>query len=64
MRIWKQICTATVAPILLYAEKALALLDAHQSPASSWSDTEQRREEIRNGILRVLKESQAIGAGP
>lgn len=46
------------------AEKALALLDAHQSPASSWSDTEQRREEIRKGILRVWKESQSIGARP
>lgn len=46
------------------AEKALALLDAHQSPASSWSNTEQRREEIRKGILRVWMESQSIGAGP
>jgi len=42
-----------------YAEKALALLDAHQAPLSSWSDTEQRRGEIRNEILRVLRESQA-----
>jgi len=41
-----------------YAEKALTLLDSHQAPASSWSDTEQRRSEIRKGILRILKESQ------
>jgi hypothetical protein len=41
-----------------HAEKALALLDAHHTPASSWSDTEQRREEIRKDILRVLKESR------
>jgi pimeloyl-ACP methyl ester carboxylesterase len=40
-----------------YAEKALAMLDAHRAPASSWSDTEQRRGEIRTEILRVLKES-------
>jgi pimeloyl-ACP methyl ester carboxylesterase len=42
-----------------YAEKALALLDAHRGPLSSWSDTEQRRGEIRKEIQRVLKESQA-----
>src|SRR5213080_3179681 len=30
-----------------YAEKALALLDSHAVPASSWSDTERRRGEIR-----------------
>lgn len=48
-----------------YAEKALALLDSHQSPLSSWSDTEQRRQEIRQQILRVLKQSQAAaGNGP
>src|SRR5215831_4764179 len=38
-----------------YAEEALALLDAHQVPASSWSDTEQRRAEIRQGIQDTLK---------
>jgi pimeloyl-ACP methyl ester carboxylesterase len=38
-----------------YAEKALALLDFHQVPASSWSDTEQRRAEIRQGIQDTLK---------
>ena len=38
-----------------YAEKALALLDSHTAPASSWSDTEQRRGEIRNDIQRTLK---------
>jgi dienelactone hydrolase len=37
------------------AEKALALLDSHAAPASSWSDTEQRRGEIRNGVEQVLK---------
>src|SRR6266446_386334 len=38
-----------------YAEKALALLDSHAVPASSWSDTEQRRGEIRKDVEQVLK---------
>jgi dienelactone hydrolase len=38
-----------------YALKALALLDSHAAPASSWSDTQQRRSEIRKGVEDVLK---------
>ena len=38
-----------------YAEKALALLDSHAAPLSSWSDTEQRRGEIRSGVQKTLK---------
>src|SRR3984893_6134325 len=38
-----------------YAEKALTLLDSHTAPLSSWSDTEQRRGEIRSGLQDVLK---------
>src|SRR6266478_7657183 len=38
-----------------YAEKGLALLDSHAAPASSWSDTEERRGEIRSGLRDVLK---------
>jgi tetratricopeptide (TPR) repeat protein len=38
-----------------YAEKALAMLDSHAAPLSSWSDTEQRRAEIRQGIQATLK---------
>ena len=38
-----------------YAEKALAMIDSHAAPLSSWSDTEQRRAEIRQGIQDVLK---------
>jgi dienelactone hydrolase len=38
-----------------YAQKALALLDSHVAPASSWSDTEQRRSEIRKAVEDVLK---------
>jgi pimeloyl-ACP methyl ester carboxylesterase len=38
-----------------YAEKALALLDSHAAPLSSWSDTTERRAEIRQGIQDTLK---------
>jgi hypothetical protein len=38
-----------------YAEKTLAMLDSHTAPASSWSDTEQRRGEIRRGAKQILK---------
>jgi hypothetical protein len=31
-----------------HAERALALLDSHAGPASSWADTEQFRGEIRS----------------
>ena len=37
-----------------YAEKVLALLDSHTGPASSWSDTEQRRGEIRRDAEKTL----------
>jgi tetratricopeptide (TPR) repeat protein len=37
------------------AQEALALLDAHKVPLSSWSDTDQRRAEIREGIQDTLK---------
>jgi dienelactone hydrolase len=38
-----------------HAEKALALLDSHTAPASSWSDTEPKRGVIRRSAQRVLK---------
>jgi dienelactone hydrolase len=41
-----------------YAEKALALLDSHKAPLSSWSDTEPRRDEIRHSAKQTL--AQAI----
>jgi tetratricopeptide (TPR) repeat protein len=37
------------------AEKTLALLDSHAAPASSWSDTEPRRGEIRRSVQGLLK---------
>jgi tetratricopeptide (TPR) repeat protein len=40
-----------------YAEKALALLNAHKTPLSSWSDTEPRREEIRRSAQRTLEQA-------
>jgi tetratricopeptide (TPR) repeat protein len=41
-----------------YAEKALALLDSHKTPLSSWADTDQRRAEIRHSAEQTL--TQAI----
>lgn len=40
-----------------YAEKALALLDSHAAPASSWSDTEPRRGEIRRDVQQTLTQA-------
>lgn len=40
-----------------YAEKALALLDSHKTPLSSWSDTEPRRDEIRHSAQRTLEQA-------
>jgi tetratricopeptide (TPR) repeat protein len=42
-----------------YAEKALAMIDSHKAPLSSWSDTEQRRAEIRREVQDTLKELNA-----
>lgn len=42
-----------------YAEKALALLDAHKIPATSWSDTEQKRGRIRRSAARTLAEANS-----
>jgi tetratricopeptide (TPR) repeat protein len=38
-----------------YAEKALTLLDSHTTAASSWSDTEEQRGEIRRSAEKTLK---------
>jgi pimeloyl-ACP methyl ester carboxylesterase len=37
-----------------HAQRALTLLDSHAAPASSWSDTEQRRAEIRRDAEKIL----------
>ena len=39
-----------------HAEKALAILDAHNGPASSWTDTEEYRGEIRRDAQKTLKQ--------
>jgi len=39
-----------------HAEKALAILDAHKVPASSWTDTDEYRGEIRRDAEKVLKQ--------
>jgi dienelactone hydrolase len=44
-----------------YAEKALTLLDSHQAPVSSWSDTEERRGEIRRAIESTLARATKSG---
>jgi Tfp pilus assembly protein PilF len=38
-----------------HAERALALLDSHAAPASSWTDTEPYRGEIRRDAEQILK---------
>jgi tetratricopeptide (TPR) repeat protein len=45
-----------------YAEKALAMIDSHAAPLSSWSDTEQRRAEVRSVVEDVLKKLDATAA--
>ena len=39
-----------------HAEKALAILNDHKVPASSWTDTEQYRGEIRRDVEKILKQ--------
>ncbi len=39
-----------------HAEKALTILDAHQVPASSWTDTDEYRGEIRRDVQKILKQ--------
>jgi len=42
-----------------HAQRVLWLLDSHAAPASSWSDTEQRRSEIRRSAQETLKKLNA-----
>ena len=37
-----------------YAQKPLAILDAHHVPASSWTDTAEYRGEIRRDAQKIL----------
>ena len=39
-----------------HAEKALAILDSHKVPASSWTDTEEYRGEIHRDTEKILKQ--------
>jgi len=39
-----------------HAEKALAILDSHKVPASSWTDTNEYRGEIRRDAEKILKQ--------
>ena len=40
-----------------YAQLALALLDAHKVPLSSWTDTDQKRDDTRRDLEDVLKKT-------
>ncbi|HEX8891667.1 MAG TPA: tetratricopeptide repeat protein, partial [Terriglobales bacterium] len=40
-----------------YAERALAMIDSHKAPLSSWSDTAQRRAEIRRSAVQTLEQA-------
>ena len=40
-----------------YAEKALAMIDSQKAPLSSWSNTEQRRAEIRRSAEQTLEQA-------
>jgi dienelactone hydrolase len=40
-----------------YAKKVLALLDSRKTPASSWSDTEPKRDRIRHSAERTLAQA-------
>ena len=39
-----------------YAEKALAMIESHKAPLSSWSDTAPRRDEIRRSAEKILNQ--------
>jgi tetratricopeptide (TPR) repeat protein len=39
-----------------YAQKVLTLLDSHAAPASSWSDTEPKRDRIRRSAEKTLNQ--------
>ena len=39
-----------------HAEKALSLLQSHTKPASSWTDTDEYRGEVRRSVEKVLKQ--------
>jgi len=45
-----------------YAQKSLAMIDSHAAPLSSWSDTEQRRAEVRSSVVDILKKLDATPA--
>jgi dienelactone hydrolase len=42
------------------AEQGMVLLDSHAAQASSWSDTEARRGEVRSGLQDVLQKASAV----
>jgi hypothetical protein len=47
-----------------YAQKAVAMIDSHAAPLSSWSDTKQRRAEVRSGAEDLLKKLDKTTSRP
>ena len=41
-----------------HAEKTLSILDAHVGPASSWTDTDEYRGELRRDAVKILNASR------
>jgi pimeloyl-ACP methyl ester carboxylesterase len=41
----------------LYAQQTLSMIDSHKTPLSSWSDTDQRRGEIRQSAQQTLAQA-------
>ena len=48
---------AELAEIVVVLLGGLVLLDSHKAPASSWSDIDQRRGEIRHGAEQTLAQA-------
>jgi pimeloyl-ACP methyl ester carboxylesterase len=46
----------------LHAEKSLRMIDAHITPLSSWSDSAERRAEIRGAVEQLVKKLVAMPA--
>ena len=48
---------AELAEIVVVLLGGLVLLDSHKAPASSWSDTDQRRDETRPSAEQTLAQA-------
>ena len=39
------------------------MIDSHAAPLSSWSDTDQRRAEVRSSVETLLRKVEATASG-